>query len=130
MLQSQKWEWMVNVNDNIWKKLWKIKAPPKTLNLVWRALSKCLLTLSQLQEKQVQIQALCPVCQIENETMIHCLVTCSFARQCWLILLPDLHWDTDVDFKTWLELVLQSENAKRKAEAITLCWAIWRSEMI
>lgn len=64
---------------SIFTKLWKIRAPPKTINVVWCAFSNCLPTRVQLQLKRVQVQALCPVCQQENETILHSLVTCSFA---------------------------------------------------
>ncbi|KAL8101648.1 hypothetical protein AgCh_033517 [Apium graveolens] len=43
LLQVQKGLWRTEYNDNLWKRIWRIKAPPKVLNLVWRALSGCLL---------------------------------------------------------------------------------------
>lgn len=41
-LQEQKGNWRVDHNVSIWNLLWLVKAPPKCLNLVWRALSYCL----------------------------------------------------------------------------------------
>lgn len=48
LLQAQKNLWQREDNNSLWCKIWKIKAPPKPLNLLWRASSNCLPTLSQL----------------------------------------------------------------------------------
>ncbi|XP_074357944.1 uncharacterized protein LOC141697454 [Apium graveolens] len=48
--------WNIVDNSSIWKLLWRIKAPPKSLNVVWRALSGCLPTMSQLQSKHVPVE--------------------------------------------------------------------------
>lgn len=95
--------------------------------MVCRALSNCLPTLVQLQFKRIQVQALCPVRQQENETILHSLVTCPFAQQCWSIIQIDIHETTYADFATWLESTLHKVNLKDQAEVITLFWAIWRN---
>lgn len=79
-LQTQKDSWNAEMADKLWHTLWSIRAPPKALNLVWRALTDCLPTLSQLQLKRVQVQATCPTCQQEVESIMHSLVTCHLAR--------------------------------------------------
>lgn len=60
---------------------------PKAINVVWRALSKCLRTRSEQVLKHVPVQILCPVCFGDAETVMHSLVSCPFAQQCWSILL-------------------------------------------
>lgn len=80
LLQTQRGAWSDEANDRIWTSLWKIKAPPKTLNLVWRALSDCLPSLTQLQIKRVPVQVTCPVCQEEAETILRCLGSCRFVN--------------------------------------------------
>ncbi|XP_074352995.1 uncharacterized protein LOC141692156 [Apium graveolens] len=126
-LQSQKRSWNVNENDRIWQVLWKIKAPPKSLNLVWRALSNCLPTLVQLQMKRVQVQAICPQCQGEPQTTLHALVQCPFASQCWSIMFPSVQVNVSSCFNSWLVTLLSSVNARVQAKIITLCWVIWRA---
>lgn len=86
-LQVQGGSWNVDTNDTIWRSLWSIKAPPKALNLVWRALSGCLPTLTQLQVKKVLVENICLVCHFEPETTLHSLVLCHAIKQCWSILL-------------------------------------------
>lgn len=126
-LQAKKGDWNVEENDRIWRDLWSTRAPPKTLNLTWRALSDCLPSLVQLQLKRVPIHTLCPVCQEEEESTLHSLVLCNFARQCWWILLPGVQFQETMSFKSWLSFIFNTVDKEKHAEVITLCWSIWRS---
>lgn len=65
-LQAQRGQWNILDNDSIWRKMWRIKAPPKALNTVWRAFSSCLPTLTKLRHKQVPVQRVCPVCLFDQ----------------------------------------------------------------
>lgn len=53
LLQIQKGAYESQNSNNTWKSLWQNKAPSKALNVMWRALSKCLPTKSRLQQKKV-----------------------------------------------------------------------------
>ncbi|KAL8100447.1 hypothetical protein AgCh_032636 [Apium graveolens] len=106
---------------------WKYEAPPKAINVVWRALSNCLPTLSQLQLKRVQVNAICPVCHEDNESILHSLVHCSYARLCWSLTNVDTQVGLCSDFKSWLEIVMSVADAKKQVEISTICWALWRN---
>lgn len=82
LLQTQRGSWNEVKNDKLWQILWSIKAPPKVLNMVWRALSNYLPTLSQLQQKHVPVRVMCPVFQEEVKSIEHSLVNCRHARKC------------------------------------------------
>ncbi|XP_074374117.1 uncharacterized protein LOC141714499 [Apium graveolens] len=102
-LQKQKGEWRQEDSSSLWFKLWRIKAPAKVLNLVWRSLSYCLPTMTMLAQKHVHVLRICPVCQDEDEPIMHALVGCSLASQCWHNILPDVQQDVNGDFARWLE---------------------------
>lgn len=74
LIQEQKGAWSDDLNRDFWKKLWNVKAPPKALHLVWRAVSHCLPTKTILQRKHVGVDDICPVCNEEAETIFHSLV--------------------------------------------------------
>lgn len=97
-LQTRKGAWNTQYNDSVWRTLWRIKAPPNVLNLVWRALAWCLPTLVQLYHKHVPVQTRCLVCAGGNETIFHALVGCHFAVQCWTTLDPAIHIEGETDF--------------------------------
>lgn len=83
LLQRRKGSWSLENNGSIWRRMWSIKAPPKVLNMVWRALSQCLPTRTVLQTKRVSVPVLYPVCDGGIETVEHVLITCPFAADCW-----------------------------------------------
>lgn len=117
-LHAQGGSWNADANDTIWRSLWSIKAPPKALNLVWRALLGCLPTLTELQVKKVLVQTICLSCHSEPETTIHNLVSCPTIKQCWSIMLPTSQGVATEDFKTWLEFVLNTVSLKKRAEVV------------
>ncbi|KAF4395739.1 hypothetical protein G4B88_013513 [Cannabis sativa] len=78
LLQHTQGRW--NGNDKelaiYWKHMWNLKIPLKVKNLMWRAGMNFLPTMVQLRSKHVNVSSLCPVCQIEDETILHRLVSC------------------------------------------------------
>lgn len=126
-LQILNGRWQDDYQSKIWRTLWRIKAPPKALNLVWRALSNCLPTLTSLFSKHVSVQVWCPVCQEGIETVMHSLVSCPRANQCWWTINLGTSSNQHTDFKVWIEEVLNVGSENSKAEVVTLCWAIWRA---
>ncbi|KAL8145631.1 hypothetical protein AgCh_003685 [Apium graveolens] len=126
-LQVQKNRWRGDCVESVWAKIWKIKAPPKTLNTLWRALSLCLPCNMQLQQKHVQISGICPVCSDKEESIVHALVECRFTAQCWRIALPNIQVQTQVSFPGWLEQILSRCNQEDREKVAMVCWADWRA---
>lgn len=127
LLQAQKERWTADDNNSLWRKMWQVKAPPKVLNLIWRALSYCLPTMVLLDQKRVSVVKTCPVCNGEDETIFHALVTCPFAHQCWQQVKPDVQLEFGRGFEGWLENVLCNISNDKKAMVFTVCWAIWKA---
>ncbi|KAL8103332.1 hypothetical protein AgCh_027775 [Apium graveolens] len=127
LLQAQKERWTTDDNNSLWRKMWQVKAPPKVLNLIWRALSYCLPTMVMLDKKRVPVVKTCPVCNGEDETILHTLVTCPFAHQCWQKVILDIQQKFDREFEGWLETVLCNMSNDRKVVVFTVCWAIWKA---
>lgn len=127
LLQSQKGLWRSNDNESTWKKLWRVKAPPKVLNLLWRAGSGCLPTNIMLQQKLAPVLGICPVCEGENESILHALVRCPFAIQCWQNSYPEVLTYSGEDFRLWFDQVVNGSSAKKSAAIATLCWSLWKA---
>lgn len=105
LLQAQKGLWTTEDNSSIWRKLWRLKASSKVLNLTWCALSGCLPTNIMIQQKQVTVLCNCPMCDGSNEMIMHALVLCHVARQYWKNVFPYLHLEVGDDFLEWLSLL-------------------------
>ena len=115
------------IDTSLWKRVWSLKLPPKVKNFLWRSLAGCLPTKDNLLCKRVAVLSLCPVCNIETETVLHTLVTCQFAKRCWN------HAEIVVDdrdctnFSQWLSLVMEMHSSKNVQIACMLCWEMWKN---
>lgn len=71
--------------EKLWKHLWKAHIPPKVKNFTWKVCHDILPTKVNLRRKGVGVQMECGVCQGEEETAAHVLLSCPFARAVWFI---------------------------------------------
>uniref|UniRef100_A0A803NSB0 Reverse transcriptase domain-containing protein n=1 Tax=Cannabis sativa TaxID=3483 RepID=A0A803NSB0_CANSA len=109
-----------------WKTLWSLKLPPKIKNLMWRAGSNCLPTLSQLASKHVPVNTRCPLCEEMDETITHFLLTCRVVIKVWervgigttVIAAGGFFLDWCVNFFTHFTV-------EKQGLAAALCWAVW-----
>ena len=97
------------------------------MNLIWRAVTDCFLTKTQLRSKHVQIDNKCPVCDNGVESIFHALVGCDVAARCWNIFGPTIDTQVGLNFRPWLEKSIVGQPSEKKAKVITLCWSIWRA---
>ncbi|XP_057418378.1 uncharacterized protein LOC130712568 [Lotus japonicus] len=59
-----------------WKGIWETGAAPKCKSFVWRACQKVLPVNVNLQNRGVDVDPLCPLCQMEPETVTYALLRC------------------------------------------------------
>lgn len=69
-------------NSGFWRCLWNLKIPSKVKNFLWRACSNCLPTKDFLRARKIPVNELCPSCNEAPESIVHTLVTCSYASTC------------------------------------------------
>lgn len=93
--------------------MWNIKAPPKVLNNLWRVISSCPPTMTQLHYKHVLVHTICPVCSVGEETTMHALALCSFTSQCWRIIMPDFTHGGVIKFAEWFLQVIDRSTIKK-----------------
>ncbi|KAA3459953.1 putative Transposon TX1 [Gossypium australe] len=62
-------------------KLWGLKIPSKIRILMWRIANEFIPTLYNLRIRKLGTNSLCPVCQIDEETMSHLFKDCTFTQQ-------------------------------------------------
>lgn len=74
-----------------WKRLWALKIPSKVKHFMWRAITGCLPAKTQLQQKHVNVDVVCPMCNHAPESIAHILLNCSFARECWSLVTGSLN---------------------------------------
>lgn len=50
---------------------------------MWRAITGCLPTKDNLKHRKIEVNRFRLVCNIDDETTLHTLVSCSCAKACW-----------------------------------------------
>jgi hypothetical protein len=70
------------VKENLWKKLWSIKAPGKTKIVLWILEHDCLPSGSQLRRCNIPTSNACLFCN-RQESVIHTIVFCPYATEVW-----------------------------------------------
>lgn len=81
-------------------------------------------TCSNLVRKRVPISPQCPRCG-ENETNMHVLRDCWWARSFWEEVGIDLLQTDAFSFRSWCEWVYNTCTSDRKEVFATLVWQLW-----
>ncbi|KAL0424121.1 UNVERIFIED_CONTAM: putative mitochondrial protein [Sesamum radiatum] len=113
--------------QNSWRAVWQAHVPNKVKLFLWRAIRDILPTASKLRRRLSHEVVSCPFCDFSDESPIHTLLRCSFARQVWAI--SGLRW-YDIDSLAWtVEEWFQALALKLSATDFSLmamfCWTIW-----
>ncbi|XP_060969468.1 uncharacterized protein LOC133036755 [Cannabis sativa] len=123
-LQALRGNWLFMQDDNFWK----LPVPSKVHHFLWKACSGCLPTKVQLHSKHVNVDLLCPLCNMHVETIVHVLVDCSFSRSCWaLSSINQSANGTNAEFCDWFFDILAAGSETVACEAAMLCWSIWNT---
>lgn len=109
----------------IWALIWKIKIPPKARFFFWQACVSCLPTADLLRMKKVDCPEYCQVCQNDSESIIHILVNCDLAKECWVLFNIQVNTDDNETFAEWTTQIFQALNKEQICLFIMICWYIW-----
>ncbi|KAG5516247.1 hypothetical protein RHGRI_037069 [Rhododendron griersonianum] len=68
---------------NLWRTIWKLKIPNKIKNFWWRVCRNGLATKENLFRRKCAQSNICPICNLEVESIEHLLFFCPWARAVW-----------------------------------------------
>lgn len=114
-------------SPGFWNKIWNLKIPLKVKHFIWRAISDCLPTKVQLCSRRVEVDIMCPVCNLTEETTVHALLTCPVSALYWqqLDFKHDEH--TIVTVKDWIQEVLKHSRRNMINKVFMVAWTIWNN---
>jgi ribonuclease HI len=69
--------------SSIWKLIWQQQMPNAEKHFLWRACHEILPTKANLCTRKVLLEPRCPICEREEETVVHALWQCPAARDVW-----------------------------------------------
>ncbi|XP_019181906.1 PREDICTED: uncharacterized protein LOC109177017 [Ipomoea nil] len=109
-----------------WVRMWKLKVPPKWKTLLWRVVCDILPTTTNLINKRVEIDPVCPMCMMTNEDVLHALVYCEYSVLVWNITrLPITNIVTD-SFAAWLAGAMAILTEEQTQLLVGVLYNIWR----
>ncbi|KAL0378890.1 UNVERIFIED_CONTAM: putative mitochondrial protein [Sesamum radiatum] len=65
----------------LWSFIWGSCTPPRVRTFVWRACHEALPTATNLAKRNPNLSVKCSICHVGDESLMHVLLCCSFARQ-------------------------------------------------
>ncbi|KAK6146355.1 hypothetical protein DH2020_020224 [Rehmannia glutinosa] len=82
--------------NSIWRKIWKLRIPPRTQLFIWRCLTGSIATSENLQHHHLPSPSPCLLCGIPSATASHVFVLCPFAELVWKLVGL---WETIIRFE-------------------------------
>uniref|UniRef100_A0A803PF51 RNase H type-1 domain-containing protein n=1 Tax=Cannabis sativa TaxID=3483 RepID=A0A803PF51_CANSA len=82
-------------------------------------------TVVQLRTKRVDVSPLCSICHIEQETILHALVTCREVSKCWDRVGIGTSVAPGAGFFDWCSAVFCNKPAAVICRVVAVCWAVW-----
>jgi ribonuclease HI len=114
-----------------WNSLWKIHAPPKAKQLLWRICKDCLPTRSRLINRCVQCPEECPLCLSNVEEEMHLFFNCDSIRQAWHvmelanIIQSRLHIFTNI--RNFIFDICRNESKMDAGKVAVLLYCAWQN---
>ncbi|KAH9779367.1 reverse transcriptase domain-containing protein [Citrus sinensis] len=112
------------LSNSGWRKLWQLPIPAKVKNFLWRAMSNVLPTADNLLQRRVEAQVSYPICHSSSESVFHVLVTCHFAKACWISSMIGYNGSC-LNFTHWMEELFNRCNIEECSMAGMICWGLW-----
>ena len=77
-----------------WKSIWRVNVATKVAFFTWTTAKRKILTMDNLQNRNICVVELCCMCKKSWESKDHLLLRCDFANNLWSLLfwLFGLHW--------------------------------------
>ena len=112
---------------NVWKALWKLKIMPRVQHFIWRVLNDAVATKVNLFKRRKTTLAICPICELQEETGEHLFFQCPWTRCVWFgcVLGARLEVDSIANFKRWWIAITDQDQEIDNNELLMICWLLW-----
>ncbi|KAM1209964.1 hypothetical protein ACFX2J_015428 [Malus domestica] len=117
-----------------WKGVWKIDAPPKIRNFIWRAINEMLSTMRGLFLRRSTSSPVCPICKSQEESVVHMLLLCPWVSPVWFGGQLGLRFfrNGPSSFLGWFQgLFIGGPYKKDRSKILSViafsCWHIWKA---
>jgi len=112
-----------------WKKLWKLKCPPKSKIFMWCILENKVPTWDNLQKRNMNGPGWCCLCRNGEESISHLFLQCRFVDEVWkeCSKISSFHfrWDGLEVEQAWKNWVSNPANKDVFPLPLIVIWGIW-----
>lgn len=121
------YHWVSNRDANSdqrgkWSWIWRLKIPANIQFFIWQICHFALLTSQCLNHWGVPLNPVCTVCNVEEETILHCLFACPRIMQVWQDLAIGIVPPSNTqELPNWLRKVVVTYGSL----PFVVLWVIW-----
>lgn len=109
------------IEKQLWRAIWKTKAPAKLKHFLWKALSGALAVKERLRSRHIPVDPTCVSCGAPSESICHVLFQCPTAAETWAlsgIPLPTHGFSHGSVFLTLFHMVVVNTRKRQDAEIV------------
>ncbi|CAN7093652.1 unnamed protein product, partial [Brassica rapa subsp. narinosa] len=117
------------IEKNLWKAIWKIRAPPKLKHFLWRVLSGAVPVKERLNSRGLQLDSRCSLCHGHSESICHLLFSCPFAKEVWNrsgVQLPAAGFSSSSVFLNVYHLICVNGRRSHHKQNRIFPWVMWQ----
>lgn len=104
--------------------LWKIDAPFKVRNLLWRVIKNVIPTKINISLKKVENDGLCVFCENGVDSIDHVFLRCRWIERMWHSMALQITGN-EVNIMEWIVGILQGPNVEDHLSLTAGIWALW-----
>ncbi|CAL1414974.1 unnamed protein product [Linum trigynum] len=109
-----------------WKWLWGLELPPKLRLFIWKCGKNAIATRVRLFDRKCAPNPLCPLCENQEETIMHCFFHCPKALETWTQLgLLNVLPVADSCFVDWFFGLKDRVSVGQITKIVCSLWNIW-----
>ena len=127
-MESRNDEWRSNcIDDDIWKRIWKLEVPGVVRNFAWRG-SRGVIPTKKAIKRRINLGTNC--CELrsnEAEDILHVVRDCVFAKEAWAhtnLVLP-IDCFNATSFRDCIRAILYACDSRKAALCIFFSWRLW-----
>ncbi|XP_057419187.1 uncharacterized protein LOC130713437 [Lotus japonicus] len=118
---------LVQAHSSFWKKLWKVPALPRCLELVWRAVKGILPVRKLLRGRGIDIEEACPFCNDAAESIDHVLLSCPIVARWWFVIMRGLRIPEGSSVCGFMQHVFQLDDPSIAADCVVFLSVLWEA---
>ncbi|XP_042492084.1 uncharacterized protein LOC122071753 [Macadamia integrifolia] len=121
-------------NTLFWNAIWKMQIQPKIQMFIWKCGQNAIATTLGLSTRGIRLNSICPICRLEEESIIHALFKCNYATASCKVspLRFDVSEFNGTSIQDWYIFVhsrFKDATTKSGLNLIwsSIAWQIWKS---